>query len=312
MSRTPLSGARFRLSAAGYLAEIASVGATLRVLRRDSTDLIASFPADGIRPAMRGALLVPWPNRTGDGNYEFDGVAHSLVVDDRTTGSALHGLISWLEFEPVEQSHDRVLLRGVIQPQPGYPWRLRVEVEFTLDDDGLAQEVTVTNLSERRAPAGIGAHPYLLAEAAGAGVADRWILTLPADTVMLTDDRLLPVRETDVAGSDVFDFRASRALAGVVLNHAFTGLTRGHDRIARAAVTDADGRGVEISWDERCGWVHVYTADEPVGGHARAAVAIEPMTCPPDAFNSKRDLRILESGESMSAGWRLRQITPAP
>ena len=33
------------------------------------------------------------------------------------------------------------------------------------------------------------------------------------------------------------------------------------------------------------------------------ALAIEPMTCPPDAFNSGVDLDVIEPGESLVASW---------
>ena len=43
-------------------------------------------------------------------------------------------------------------------------------------------------------------------------------------------------------------------------------------------------------WAEPCfGWVQVFTPGEFPGKGARA-VAIEPMTCPPDALNSGIDL----------------------
>jgi len=50
-------------------------------------------------------------------------------------------------------------------------------------------------------------------------------------------------------------------------------------------------------------WVQVYTA-EHLG---RRGVAVEPMTCPPDAFNSGRDLVELEVGRSHSFSYSLRE-----
>ncbi len=49
-------------------------------------------------------------------------------------------------------------------------------------------------------------------------------------------------------------------------------------------------------------WVQVYTG-ELVG---RRGVAIEPMTCAPDAFNSGDGLIVLAPGQSHEFGWTLR------
>ena len=43
-------------------------------------------------------------------------------------------------------------------------------------------------------------------------------------------------------------------------------------------------------------WVQVYSGEQV----SRRGVAIEPMTCPPDAFNSHTDLVALEPGQTHS------------
>ena len=58
--------------------------------------------------------------------------------------------------------------------------------------------------------------------------------------------------------------------------------------------------------DERFRFVHVYTADAVPGpGPPRGGVAIEPMTCAPDAFNSGDGLLALEPGASFAGRWGL-------
>lgn len=306
----PMSGAQFRLSGDGYEASVASVGATLRTLRHRGRDLIAGFPADMPRPAMRGALLIPWPNRTADGVYRYGGRVHRLTVNEPQTQTASHGLLAWSEFTPRVVVTDRVVLSGVIAPQPGYPWRLRVDVEFRLDATGLTQEVSVVNEGDGVAPVGIGGHPYLVAGPPDDRSIDRWRLEVPADDVLLTSaERMLPTGLIAVGGhrSGALDFRDPRQVGDTIVNHAFTGLHRTGGR-ALARVTDGDGVGAEISWDERCAWVQVYTADEPVGAVRRNAIAIEPMTCPPDALNSGIDLLEVGPGHAVDAGWRIAAV----
>ena len=298
------------LRSGAYEARIASVGSTLRSLQHDGVDLIVPFAEDEVRPSMRGALLAPWPNRLADGRYEFDGVMHQLVQNEPETRTAAHGLVAWTDFDAVSVSADHLFLTGVIAGQPGYPWRLRIDVEFRLGADGLAQEITATNEGATDAPVGLGGHPYLVAgPVRGRGI-DELTLAVDAEQILLiSEDRMLPERTVSVTdpAAGGRDFREPRRIAGTEINHAFTGLAR-RQGLARARVLAHDGTGVEIEWDERCAWVQVYTTDHGVGEEFRSGVAVEPMTCPPDAFNSGRDLLVVPPGESVSAGWVIRRV----
>ncbi|MFJ4222994.1 aldose 1-epimerase family protein [Microbacterium sp. NPDC089695] len=305
----PLSGIPVELRLGRYRASIASVGATVRMLQHDGVDLVVPFGADEIRPAMRGALLVPWPNRIADGEYVFGGAVHRLPQNETETRTAAHGLVAWSDFAVVESAVDRAVLSAVVAPQPGYPWRLRIDVEFRLGPDGLAQEVAVTNESGTAAPVGLGGHPYLTAGSAGARSIDALTFELHAERVLLvTEDRMLPDRliavEDDVARRD---FRRPRRLGDTVVNNAFTGLAL-RDGRHRARLTDDEGRGVEVEWDARCPWAQVYTADHGDGAAHRAGLAVEPTSCPPDAFRSGRDLIIVPPGGSAGAGWVIRSV----
>jgi aldose 1-epimerase len=306
--RTPLSGTRYDLASGDYRASIASVGASLRQLTYAGRDLVVPFDVDQVRPAFRGATLAPWPNRIADGRYTFEGEQYQVALTEPARGNALHGLAAWLDFTALEQAEDRVVLEATIQPQDGYPHRVVVRVEYRLDDDGLHETVTGTNTGVDAAPWGTGPHPYLVA---GDGRVDDWTLTLPADQVLrVTDDRLLPVGLADVAGEagGRFDFRAGRAVSDTFIDHAFTGLTRGADGVASVTITTQAGTGVAMRWDAACPWVQVHTADQPDPALSRLGLAVEPMTCPPDAFNSGTDLITLQPGESASAGWTIAAV----
>jgi aldose 1-epimerase len=64
-----------------------------------------------------------------------------------------------------------------------------------------------------------------------------------------------------------------------------------------------DGRRVTVWADESFHWWQVFTADTLTGARYRRAVAVEPMTCPPDAFRSGRDLVVLEPGQTWHGVW---------
>ncbi|RYG63603.1 galactose mutarotase, partial [bacterium] len=82
-----------------------------------------------------------------------------------------------------------------------------------------------------------------------------------------------------------------------------TTLAREEDGTVRVRLR-GDGAGVEITFDATCPWVQVHTAD----ADDRIGLAVEPMTCAPDAFNSGTGLVLLEPGEAHAAGWRIAAI----
>ena len=304
MGGVPRSGKSCKLEAHGYHADIAATGATLRELHYNGRPLIAGFPADQLRPAMRGAVLVPWPNRTADGRYTFQGEEHQLVIDEPRTRTAAHGLVAWESFRVLRLEESEAVLESVLGARPGYPWQLRVRVVFRLEPDGLHQEVVVVNESERPAPVGIGGHPYLLGGVSIDAAVDQWTLTAAADRVVLSSaDRMLPERIVAVEEEPDLDFRVGRAIDRTVLNHCYTGWHRTDDGLAGVTVRGADGHGARITWDRRAEWAQIYSAEEQVGGVHRAALAVEPMTCPPDAFNSGTDLQSVPPGAQVDAGW---------
>lgn len=313
MARIPTSGTQHALRAGDYEAVIASIGATLRSLTFRGRDLVVPFDADEVRPAHRGATLAPWPNRVVDGRYSFGGVERQLALTEPARSHALHGLATWLDFEAIDKGPDHVTLAAVIQPQTAYPWRVVVTTTFSLGPDGLTQSVTARNDGAEPAPWGTGPHPYLHA---GEGRVDDWTLELPASEVLaVTPDRLIP---TDLVAVDAdeperFDFRSARRIGAVEIDHAYSGLTRDDSGIASVRVTDAAGTGVEMSWDAACPWVQIHTADKPDAATSRLGLAVEPMTCAPDAFNADRyahdaGLIVLAPGASSEASWRISAI----
>jgi aldose 1-epimerase len=124
---------------------------------------------------------------------------------------------------------------------------------------------------------------------------------LPVD-----EDTMIPNGEPiDVSGTD-YDFAVGKRLRDVELDTAFGGCKPGEDGLVHHSVTHPGG-GVEVWADPAFGWVQVFTPAEFPGKGARA-VAIEPMTCPPDALNTGIDLRWLSADESWTGRWGIRPL----
>ena len=100
-----------------------------------------------------------------------------------------------------------------------------------------------------------------------------------------------------------YDFRQPRPIGSTTLDHAFTDLERDGDGLARVALRDPD-HGTEISlWvDESYPYLMLFTGD-PLPDVRRRSLAVEPMTCPPNAFRTGDALIRLEPGCSFTSTW---------
>jgi aldose 1-epimerase len=296
----PPSGEQHEIRHDDQVVVVAEVGATLRAYSAGGLDVLDGFSVDEPSSAGRGQVLAPWPNRLDGGHYEFDDRPGAAALDEPELGNAIHGLVRWLPWLLASKTDEAVALECVLHPQPAYPWRLELGLEYRLAGDGLEVIARATNASLEAAPFGIGFHPYLTI---GIPV-DDVRLTIPASRRLTTDERALPVGEEDVAETE-FGFTLRRPVGATRLDTCFIGLARGSDGRSRARLQSTDGeRGVEVWADEAFRCLQVYTGDtlEPAP-RRRQAVAIEPMTCPPNAFASGVDVIRLEPGASWSGAW---------
>jgi aldose 1-epimerase len=133
---------------------------------------------------------------------------------------------------------------------------------------------------------------------------DELTLTLPARKQLRTDDRLLPIELVDADER----FRTGRSLAGVELDTAFTDLERDSDgrcRLRLAAGSGMESASLTIWADDSFRWWQVYTGDRfPAGDdRIRRSMAIEAMTCGPDAFNTGQDVIMLAPADGWRGSW---------
>jgi aldose 1-epimerase len=259
--------------------------------------VVEPFGTDEVAPHSAGAVLVPWPNRIRAGKYAFGGRTHQLPIAETRLGNAIHGLARWVRWRPVALDSASATLATELVPQPGWPYAARVEVRYALDaEKGLTVTATAYNDGPEPAPFGAGFHPYLSVH--GHPLAEVTV-TVPAERRLIADDAQIPIGEEPVAGTP-YDLRDGAPLGRRRLDDAFTGLTG-----QAAEVRTPEGAGARVWWDEGFDYLQVFT--QPEFAHRSEAIAIEPMTCPADAFNSTTGLIVLEPGQTWTGRWG---ITP--
>ena len=238
----PPSGEQFELVRGAQHAVVVEVGGGLR----SYGDVVLGYRVDEMCSAGRGQVLEPWPNRLAGGTYAFDGETYQLAVSEPRSGSAIHGLVRWASWHPVEREEARVVMEHVLHPQPGYPFLLRLRVEYALADHGLSVRTIAENIGELACPFGAGHHPYIACNV----------------------DELF-----------------------------------GPDKLDEARRWDGSfGVGDVTVWaDEAWPYVQLFTGDLP--SVQRRGFAVEPMTCPPNAFNTGEGLIRLEPGDVFEGRW---------
>ena len=296
------TGQQWRIGHGEQEVVICEVGATLRVYNVGTNHVIDGFGPAEWSQSGRGQILAPWPNRLADGRYTFNGVTAQAALNEPERHNAIHGLARWLPWTLQTRHQNQLSLRLQLHPSPDYPFSLLLELSYRVGRDGLTVRTTASSLDEGPVPFGLGFHPYLTA---GPETVDGAILQLPAHQTLDLDDRGLPTGGlTPVAGTER-DFINSRFVGPTVLDTAFTSLDRDADGRAWASLDVPGGANGAALWtDPGFPYLMVYTGDT-LGElpRRRRAVAIEPMTCPPNALRTGKDLISLEPGAEWSASW---------
>lgn len=288
---------------------ITEVGGGLRAFTVAGVPYVETYPADADKPPLGcGAVLVPWPNRVAGAHWDFHGEPQHLVATEPDRGNAIHGLVRHAAWRVTAHESARIALAADIAAapaNPGWPVALATEIEYALAADGLTVTHTVRNTGDRPVPFGVGTHPY---PRAGLAPRDDCSLQLAGSTVLPLDPgTMIPTGPAQPVDGTALDFRAPRPLAGAALDTPFGGCVPAADGLVHHRLTAPDGSGVELWADPDFRWVQAFTPDYfPERG---SVIAIEPMTCPPDALNSGTDLITVAPGESWSGRWGLRPFT---
>ncbi len=302
MSQAP-SGGQFRIAAGPHRATIVEVGGGIREYAVNGRNVLDPYPLDAMCDGAHGAPLIPWPNRLADGTYSFDGRDHQVPLTEPDKHNAIHGLLRWRNWQAIEHEPDRVVMATRLHPLKGYPFLLDVQIEYTVSEAGLKVVTSATNAGETASPYGSGQHPYL---SPGAGLIDECALHLDAATWVDTlNDRQLPTGTRPTSGTP-WDFAAAKKLGAQQLDLPFSDLTRDSDQNAWVALTGPDGARAELWVDDTYQLVELFTGDTLAPDRRRRGLGVEPMTCPPNAFQTGTGLRRLDPGVVVTTTWGAR------
>lgn len=291
-----------KITSGEYEACLREKGAGLNWLRYKERDLVDPYqPSD--RRFFRGDVLAPWPNRIDGGIYTVDNVIYKTFINEPDRNTALHGLIFDLNWKVTSQSHSLVKFEVDLPASEAYPTSLHFIAVYSLSHEGLEITISAQNIGNIRAPYGVSIHPYLTVSRNQS--VNEWTLQLPSTQVLEVDRiRLLPIALRNCPEMD-FEFQEGATIEGRFIDHAFK-IDKSSAR--QISLKSSNGDGVLMSFDESAKWIQIHTADRDGGVGSRSCLAVEPMTCPPNAFTSGEDLIWLSEGDSTQTTWKIKNL----
>ncbi|MGH2442435.1 MAG: aldose 1-epimerase family protein [Chloroflexota bacterium] len=294
------SGEQFEIVLGDQRATIVQVGGGLRSFQAGDLEVLDGYPSETMCHDGRGQLLAPWPNRLAGGEYQFEGESHRLPINEPASGNAIHGLVRWANWIAGERTPSSIVMSYCLYPSPGYPFTLQLSARYALQPEGLEVQLAARNAGTRTCPFGAGQHPYIKA---GPGAIDSARLQIPAGAMYRYNQKLIPTERVPVGGSHL-DFRTPKRIADTVINTDFTDLTRDEKGYAGVALESDEGPRVTVWMDGSFPHVTVYTGETVLPeSRRRHGLAVEPMSCPPNAFQSGEDLVVLQSGQTWRGSW---------
>ncbi|WP_018143844.1 aldose 1-epimerase family protein [Alloscardovia criceti] len=298
------AGNEYTIRAGEYTAVITEQGAALE--RFDWAGKEITVPRNPQEPihACSGQILIPYPNRIEDGEYEFEGKSYAFPIDEHDRHNSIHGLGYRSAWKLESLSTNSVSLTWRTPNMANYPFDLFVTTTYTLSEDkGLEIQVEAYNNGSSNAPWALATHPWLANGKHGTTTeemdADNGAcrLSIPAQTHVQVNQRLLPVGLEDVEGTR-FDLREAKELGVQSFDDAWTDVIREADGSVQAVFTRPDGVEVTITGDETVTSFQMCNGFGWDASTKPAGVAVEPQTAYANAFRSGKDLIVIAPGKT--------------
>lgn len=241
-----------------------------------------------------GVRLCPWPGRTNNANWNWNGKNYALESNVSWASHALHGLSHtkpwrFIAFESDEASAELTLGFDWAGNHPGFPFPFHAETKFIFTGESFTVKTKTKNVGQNPMPYAEGFHPYFMLDEK----VERLSLELSANEKVLVDSFDIPTG----AREENFLFEKNSKLGKRFINDCFA--LKNPEAITSSFLRSS--RFTLRIWQktEPLGYrfIQVYT---PNNGKS---IAIEPMTHEPDVLNHHRDLTILEKGGELELEW---------
>jgi len=135
----------------------------------EDIQVLARFKSLSYKQNYASSVLFPFANRIRGGRYTYNGVNYQLQCNEVDKNNALHGLVFNKTFN-LKASNTAIDHASILlcyeekKPSKGFPFRFKIELTYTLNDNGLQFSVLIENLDDKSFPFTLGWHPYFNSE----------------------------------------------------------------------------------------------------------------------------------------------------
>lgn len=271
---------------------LVNYGAALNSYKFKGQEFVSGYASsDQIKnQKYKGVVLAPFPNRLAKAKYQFKNRDYTLPINREKEGLALHGFLYNEAFEILEQKENEIQLQYVyMATKEGYPFYFTLTISYILLDDGTLKVETYVKNNGEAMPFGIGWHPYFQMEED----VNHLFLEIPDSEMLELDEALIPT-----GSFTPFEYSSKEfSLREHHFDNCF--LFKRSDSKVQLNSTNFSLQ-IHSSWQEDYPYFQIYTPKD------RATIALEPMSCAPNAFNNQMGLLILKENESKKFTYTLK------
>ena len=264
-----------------------NLGASIQELSFNNIDVINGiyFSDDGLESytkAYQSAILFPFVGRIPNGEYNYNSKIYKLETNEENCTNALHGLVYNKHFildhcETSSLETNIQLSYNSDGSLKGFPFKFKFQVNYLITERGITINFNIINQDSSSFPFGCGWHPYFKSNNLASSS-----LSFTSKEKLVCNKDLIPIGITSNKESSTFKVKNKKFDDTFIL-------------LKNEINFETNNYQLHMTFNEtKNNFLQVYT---PIH---RKSIALEPVTCTPNAFNNKNGLLELKPNEHFS------------
>ncbi|MDG2194888.1 MAG: aldose 1-epimerase [Polaribacter sp.] len=264
-----------------------SNGGSLQELVLHKKKIIHQLTTADYTTSYASAILFPFANRIDKASYSFQEKKYTLKVNLKEENNAIHGLVYNKKFtlkdkEITQQQASVTLVYSEQNKAQGFPFIYTIELIYTLTEDALSLTICITNNDVVSFPFNVGWHPYFYSS----NLYNSSLYIDSSSKFSFSTNEMIPIKTKDASIHKELQIKDRFFDDCYLLNT---------DKM----VFKTPDYHIQINSSLEKNYVQIFTPSD------RKSIAIEPITAPPNSFNHKLGLGILNPDENYTASWKV-------
>lgn len=265
-------------------------GASLQELFVNNIAIIEDLSPLKYTDTYASSILFPFANRIKDGTYTFNRKSYQFYINQKEENNALHGLVYNKTFKILDENSSESeasvkLEYNEAKESKGFPYTYTIQLQYTLNDNGLKLNILVKNTDSKPFPFTLGWHPYFISD----NLYDS-TLQFDCNKKLILDERMITTGVEDYENNNTFEVKDKKLDDCFILN-------------TNTIEFKTPSYNLEINASSSETFLQLYTPPRA------NTIAIEPTTGVSDSFNNKLGLQVLESGKTYSIDLEIKCYT---